>query len=276
MKIKYNHARPFPKLLINLLLLAVSGILVYLICVQKTTALLMEWYEIFGKFLCDYDDILIAVILGANFLELLDFCIYSKRDEVINANYEYMQDHIGLLTFFKQYFAPLFAKGPYLFATEEKGSVFLRKAGNLITGLVKMIYWLAMALVLIAMAIHLDFRNFVISGNHDYIFTVLVLLACVNCNIFVYVFYKITPLYSARTYTLVTYYSDGSRTQTPKSQNNLVAMLLLSAFIYLYFTVFYLFAFGTKLKRMVETNRLLKFLNRCGEPESMLAFYRYK
>lgn len=94
-------------------MLALIAIGAYYLCVKKQVSWLSEKYELFGKCVYDNDKILIIVILGANLLELVDFFISSKRDEAINANYEYLMNHIGFLTFFKQYFSPLFAKGPY-------------------------------------------------------------------------------------------------------------------------------------------------------------------
>ena len=276
MSVKFNKAKPFSKILISVFLLAIVYIAARFAVINQSTERIIDLYATFGKFICEYDIILISIILGVNLLELIDYFVNSKRDEAINANYEYLMGHIGFLTFFKQYFAPMFAKGPYIFATEDKNFSFIRKLVNFIVGIVKFAFWLIMILLFIAMASKQEVKDTVINGNKDYIFTALVLFACINCNIFIYVLYKISPLYSSRTYKVVTYYSDGSVTAETKSQSNFVAMLILSAFIYIYFSVFYFSCMSTKLKRIIETDRFCRFLKKCGDNESILAFYREK
>lgn len=276
MSVRYNRAKPFPKLLMTLLLLAITAVPVYLVCVKMSPEEATSLHESFGNFICTYDTPLIAVILAVNLIELIDFTAYAKRDEVIHSNYEYLRGHIGFVTFFKQYFAPLFAKGPYHFASEEKASSHVRKAVNLLIGAVKYLYWLALILVPLAMAVKPGFSAAVRGADPDYGFTVAVLLACINCNIFLYVLYRCLPLYESRSYYLVTYYTDGTSTSTEHAHSNFVAMLLLSAIIYAYESVFYFSAFGNKLVRSVETDRLNRFLRKCDTNQSMLQFYREK
>lgn len=276
MSVRFNRAKPFPKLLMTLFLLAVTAVPVYLICVKMPLEEVSSLYESFGKFICTFDTPLIAVILVINVIELIDFTVYAKRDEVIHSNYEYLRGHIGLGTFFKQYFAPLFAKGPYHFASEEKTSSYVRKIFNLLIGVVKYLYWLAVILVPLAMAIKPGFAAVVRGADADYAFTVLVLLACINCNIFLYVLYRCLPLYESRSYYLVTYYTDGTSSTTEHARSNFVAMLLLSAVIYAYESMFYFSAFSNKLVRSVETDRLNRFLRKCDTNQSMLQFYREK
>lgn len=276
MSIKFNKAKPFPKKLITIFLLALVAICAYYLCINKPVSWLSEKYELFGKFVYDNDKILIIVILGANLLELVDFFISSKRDEAINANYEYLMDHIGFLTFFKQYFSPLFAKGPYFFATEDRRVAVLRKFVNFLSGIIKFVYWLVIILLIIAMISKPELKEIILNGSRDYIFTIFVIFLCINCNIFVYVLYKISPLYSSTTYRVDTYYSDGKITSQTKSNSNLVAMLLLGALIYVYFSLFYFSAFSTKLKRMIETDRFLRFVDKCDSSISILSFYYEK
>jgi len=274
MELRFNRARPFPKFLFTFLLLAVTGVAICMVSVRQSTQQLTEWYGTLGKFVCEHDRLLIAVLLCVNLVGLIDFVIFGKRDEVINANYEYLRGRIGLRTFFAQYFAPIFTEGPYVFATEEKKSAFPRKLFNTLAGLLKFACWLIFVLVIAAGFYNPEFRAVITEGNHDYIFTLLVLFACINCDVFLWVLYRITPFYSARSYELITYYSDGTTTSRTESRNNLVAMLLLSAFVYAYFSVFYFAVFAGRLKRNAETNRLCRFLKKCCYEESMLKFYR--
>jgi len=276
MEVQYNKARPFPKFIFTVILLLVIAVAVYLVCFTIPASRLIDYYEMFGGFICRYDKPLIAFIVIVNVLELIDYFVFAKRDEAINANYEYMQNHIGMRVFFKQYFAPMFTKGPYIFATEEKKSAPIRKIVNLFAGLVKFIFWLAFALIILSGFFHPDFKSVLTEGNRDYFFTAIVLFAFTNCNVFVYALYRITPLYSSRTYLVETYYSDHSSVTTERTESNVIAIIFLSAFIYLYFSVLYIFAFANKLVRTVETNRLLGFIGKSDDFESMLSFYEYK
>mgnify|MGYP006934517136 CR=1 FL=1 len=273
---KYNYAKPFRKILVNILLLLILGLALYYINGKNSNIKIVDLYEKIGSFICKYDVYLIGVILGVNILELIDFIIYSKRDEVINSNFEYLQGNIGILTFFKQYFAPLFTKGPYIFASEEKLSAPIRKLFNFLTGLVKFAYWLVIITLILSMNYQHELSNLLINGNRNYAYTMLILFLCINCNVFVYALYRITPLYEARTYKIITYYSDGSSKSRTESRSNFMAILILSIVIYLYFSLLYLFEFANKIIRIIETNKLLRFLNKCDSNQCLLRFYREK
>lgn len=272
-KTELKKVKPFPKFVISLLLLLVVVGLGYFLCLQPSTHQLTQRYESLGQFICKYDIALICFILVMNVIELIDFAINAKRDEAINANYEAMLGHIHLLGFFKQYFAPLFAKGPFIFASEEKKVAAPRKIIHLVVGTIKWLYWLVFILLFIAMMSKPEFKTVILEGNRDYIFTAFVLFLCTNCNIVLYAFYKISPLYSSRTYEIVTYYTDGTTKRETKSQSNFVAMLLLSIAIYLFFSVFYFLSFATKINRTIETNRFSRFLKKSRENQSILNFY---
>lgn len=160
-----------------------------------------------------------------------------------------------------------------LFATEDRRVVVLRKIINFLSGIIKFIYWLVIILLIIAMISKPELKEIILNGSRDYIFTIFVLFLCINCNIFVYLLYKISPLYSSTTYRVDTYYSDRKVSSQTKSSSNLVAMLLLGALIYIHFSLFYFLAFSTKLKRMIETGSFLNFVDKCDSNISILSFY---
>ena len=174
-KTELKKVKPFPKFVISLLLLLVVVGLGYFLCLQPSTDQLTHRYETFGQFICKYDIALICFILVMNVIELIDFAINAKRDEAINANYEAMLGHIHLLGFFKQYFAPLFAKGPFIFASEEEKVAAPRKIIHLVVGTIKWLYWLVFILLFIAMMSKPEFKTVILEGNRDYIFTAFVL-----------------------------------------------------------------------------------------------------
>ncbi len=117
---------------------------------KKQVSWLSEKYELFGKFVYDNDKILIIVILGANLLELVDFFISSKRDEAINANYEYLMNHIGFFNIFQTILFSSICKRTILFATEDRRVAVLRKIINFLSGIIKFMYWLVIILLIIA------------------------------------------------------------------------------------------------------------------------------
>ena len=244
MQVRYNTAKPFPKIAITLLLTAIVAVGLYF-AAQIPAEQSGKLFVSLGEFVCKYDVALITAIVAINIIELVDYFVFAKRDEVINANFELMQNHIGMLSFFKQYFAPLFTHGPYIFATEERKSALLRKAVNLIVGLLKFAIW-------------------------------LVLSALINCNVFVYALYRVLPFYDVTTYEIVSHYTDGSTKTTKEHQSNIVALILISAVVYLISTVFYPSALANKIVRNIETNKFCRFVDNSDYNESILSFYREK
>ena len=276
MKNQYNYARPFPKGILTFLLLAIAAYFVYSVGIKPDLSALRDRFTAFGKIICKYDVAFISVILIFNAVELVDFFVFAKRDEIINANFEYLQGHIGIRTFFKQYFAPMFTTGPYIFASEERNSALWRKLSNGIVGLVKYFCWLVAISVFVTAGANADFRAFLAESNPDYLYTLLILFACVNCNIFLFVLYRITPLYESRSYDLITYYSDGTTTTRTENRSNFIAMILLSAIVYVLFSAFYFTVFSQKLVRSIETSRFVRFADRQENHHSILSFYREK
>lgn len=275
MQVRYNTAKPFPKIAITLLLTAIVAVGLYF-AAQIPAEQSGKLFVSLGEFVCKYDVALITAIVAINIIELVDYFVFAKRDEVINANFELMQNHIGMLSFFKQYFAPLFTAGPYIFATEERKSALLRKAVNLIVGLLKFAIWLVVAAVIGVRALNPQFADIVGSADPDYLYTLLVLSALINCNVFVYALYRVLPFYNVRTYEIVRRYSDGSTRTTEEHHTNFVAMILLSAVIYLFLTVFYPSALANKIVRNIETNKFCRFVDNSDYNESILSFYREK
>jgi len=266
----------FPKILITLLLLALTAFIVYTHATTHTSQELVAWYEKAGDFVCRYDMVLIGIILAVNLVELIDWIVCAKRDTVINANYEWLQGHMGCTTFFKHYFAPMFCKGPYIFATEEAGSAWIRVIIGLVSGVVKFAYWLLILLVASGEVLSEEYYNAVTQGNPDYWFTFWVLFACINCNVFVYGLYRMLPLYEVREYEVERHYSDGSVTRSRESSGNFLMIAILAVLIYGFYSAYYLLPFGSKLNRCIETWRFKSFVDRSRYNESILDFYRNK
>lgn len=271
-----KKAKAFPKTLITIVLLLVTALIVYYHCMQHSTEDLVRWFESLGAFICRYDNLLIGIILGVNVIELIDYIACEKRDEVINASYELMKGHTGLFTMFKQYFATMFCKGPYIFATEESGSSVVRMLIGLLSGVVKYVYWLVVLLVSAGMTVNPDFYTAVLESDPDYAFTLFVLYACINCNVFVYALYRILPFYSTREYDLITYYSDGSSTRQRKVDSNFIALLFLSAIMYAYCSAYYILPFSGKLNRCIETLRFKGYLNQSSGNRCIMDYYRHR
>ncbi len=275
MQVRYNTAKPFPKIAITLLLTAIVAVGLYF-AAQIPAEQSGKLFVSLGEFVCKYDVALITAIVAINIIELVDYFVFAKRDEVINANLELMQNHIGMLSFFKQYFAPLFTHGPYIFATEERKSALLRKAVNLIVGLLKFAIWLVVAAVIVVRALNPQFADIVAKANADYMYTILVLSALINCNVFVYALYRVLPFYDVTTYEIVSHYTDGSTKTTKEHQSNIVALILISAVVYLISTVFYPSVLANKIVRNIETNKFCRFVDNSDYNESILSFYQEK
>ena len=271
-----KKARAFPKFLITLSLFALTAYILYTLCWQTDTAVLIGLYEQFGAFICKYDMVLIGIILAVNLVELIDMVACGKRDETINVNYEYMQGHMSLFTMFKHFFAPMFCKGPYIFATEESKSSLIRMVIGFVSGAVKYVYWLAILLVGCAMTLNMEFYDAVLYGNPDYWYTAMILYLCINCNIFLFALISMLPMYQTREYTLVTYYSDGSSTSSRQTSSNFIAIVILSAIIYFCYSAYYIFPLSSKLNRCVETLRFKGFVNSSRSNVCILDYYRHK
>ena len=249
--------KAFPGILLTFALLILSAGVLYLSVILPSSDAVMKWFIRLGTFLDRYDTILIGILVAVNVIELMDYLIYAKRDEVINANYEARTSrHLGFGTMFKQYFAAETCRGPYIFAEEEQRSAFPRIVNALIVGIVKFVMWLLLLTMIIGMIAKPDVYNYALTEGADYAFTAFVLWFFLNCSMFVYALYRILPLHQLRTYTLITYYSDGSSTSSKQSDSNIIAIVILAAILYLYSTAYYIVSFSRKLRRIFETKRL--------------------
>lgn len=257
----------FPKIIITLLLLLLTAGAFWLFAVQPSDEAFSQWFCDLGEFICRYDKVLIGILLAVNLAELIDILIFAKRDEVINVTFESATSkRISLLTAFKNYFAGIFTRGPFLFATEELGSAIPRLILHLVVVVVKFVSWLVLLIAIMGMGFRTELYEFAMNEGVDYSFTLLVLYACLNCSILVYALYRILPLHEARTYKVITYYTDGSSTRGYETKSNFIAILILTAFIYLFYSAYYILPASSRILRMIETGRLRSFLDR--EPDN--------
>ena len=269
-----SKRRPFPQILLTLLLLGVTALAVYFFVITPPVSSFMEWYIAFGEFICRYDTILIGVLLVVNLVELVDIVIFAKRDETINAVYELATSKsIGLVAMFNQYFSGITSRAPLIFAEEERGSMTPRLVVNLAVGAVKFIAWLTLFLSTVGMIVHEDVYNFAMSEGRDYAFTTLVLLCCLNVSVLAYALYRMLPLHESRSYETITYYTDGSVTREITHQSNYIAILFVAGVIYLFGTAYYIFPLSSKVVRAIETARLSPFLLETRGEECIWQFY---
>ena len=271
-----ERRKPFPSILITLALLVIVALIAYFACYLPSVEDAVASYEKFGKFICDADIVLIVIIVVANVVEFVSFVKYGKRDEAINREYEYLNNKFTLFTFFKHYFAPIFVKGPYLYATEERDSAKPRIIVNLVVSAIKFVYWIALFMVVVCSVLKPEYNEAMLAGNPDYAFTIWILYLLINCNVFIFAIYRLLPAYESQEYEVVTYYSDGSRTTGRETRTNVLAILILSVIIYLYYSALYLTAFSNKLNRTIETTRFTKFIDDNREYVCMKDFYKSK
>ena len=257
-----KRARPFPKILVTLALLAITAAVVYFVAVKPSTETVMATFKGFGEFICKYDKLLIGILIVVNLVELIDILIFAKRDECINAHYEVnVSKSFSLGQFFRQYFAGSHSRAPLIYATEEQPSALPRIIICAATGAIKFVFWLALFVGAAAMLAKPEIHEFSIGEGADYSFTMFVLFFFLNVHVLVYALYRILPLHESRTYETVTYYSDGSSVRGTETRTNIIAMLVLTAMIYMFYSAYYIFPLTRKTSRVVETIRFYKLLD---------------
>ena len=266
--------KAFPKFLLVFLLLCLTAGAVYLFALTPSAATVGQQFRSFGEFICKYDTILIGILLAVNLIELIDIFVYTKRDETINALFKSAtQKSIRLSDFFFHYFSGAFANGPLIFATQEQKSAKPRIIISLVTGIVKFISWLVILVMVMGMSFHTEVYDFAMTEGADYAFTIFVLFACINCNIFVYALYRCLPLHETREYITITYYSDGSQTRGKSYSSNLIAILFLSGVLYMFYSAYYVLPFARKLSRCIETARFNSYLEKSDYNECLWHYY---
>lgn len=272
---RYNYAKPFPKILVTIFLLIVTVVIFYLVRSNLyifDTITYKEQIEKAINIIINYGKYFALAIIILNVIELIDYIVNAKRDEVINANLEYMNNNIGIRVFFKHYFAPLFTKGPYMFASQEKAIGQRRRFINTIISIIKYIYWVVFGCLLL-ICFYYKGQD---SQKQSLYINVAIIFSCINCNVFVYALYRILPLYEAQSYDLITYYSDGTSSSRQETHSNFIAIILVGGFVYIYYSIFYISCFANRLVRGIETKRFKKFIKKCDTDQSILSFYRYK
>lgn len=269
-----SRTRAFPSILISLLLLAVSAGAVYLFAILPGEEGFLQWFIGLGEFICQYDTILIGILVVINLLELADMLIFAKRDEYINMHFESANNsNFSFLLFFKHYFSGLTCRGPLIFAVEEQGSAIPRMIITLLSAVVKFVFWLLSMIATVGMILYPAVYDFSMGEGADYSFTIMVLLLCLNCAVFVYALYRILPLHESREYTVIHYYSDGSRSSSTETSSNLFAILFLTGFLYLFYTGYYIIQLSHKIGRTIETFRFGSYIDGAYSDISMLDFY---
>ena len=271
---KTQGAKPFPKILVTLLLLAITVAAIYFLVILPSPDDSINLFSAFGEFICKYDTVLIGILVAVNLVELIDIIIFAKRDETINAVYEMATSKsIGLNAMFSQFFSGITSRAPLIFAEEERGSALPRVIINLAVSAVKFISWLALLLPVAGMIFNPAIYDFALGDGKDYAFTVLVLLVFLNCNVFIYALYRVLPLHETRTYETIYYYTDGSSSRETRHESNFIAIVFVAAILYLFHTAYYVIPLSSKLTRSIETARLSKFLDECGGDYCLWNFY---
>ena len=269
-----SRTRAFPSILVAILLLLVTAGLAYLLAVLPGEEGFLEWFKAFGQFICDYDIALIVILVGINVVELADILIFAKRDECINLHFESAHtENPGMLTFFKHYFSGITCRGPLIFAVEEQRSAIPRMIITLLSSVIKFIIWLFCAIATVGIILYPTVYDFSIGEGADYNFTIWVLLLFLNCAVPVYALYRIMPLHESREYTVVTYYTDGSSSTSRETSSNIIAILILTAIIYLFYTGYYIIQLSYKICRTIETLRFGKYIDGAYSDVSILDFY---
>ena len=269
-----SRTRAFPKIIITILLLLISAGAAYLFAVMPGEEGFLQWFIGFGEFICKYDTILIGILIVVNVIELADMLIFAKRDEYINMHFESANNsNFSFLLFFKHYFSGLTCRGPLIFAVEEQGSAIPRMVITLVSSVIKFVFWLLSMVAAVGMIIYPAVYDFSMGEGADYAFTVMVLLLCLNCAVFVYALYRILPLHESREYTVIHYYSDGSRSSSTETSSNLFAILFLTGFLYLFYTGYYIIQLSHKIGRTIETIRFGNYIDGSYSDISIVDFY---
>lgn len=269
-----SRTRAFPSILVSLLLLALSGGIVYLLAVVPGEEGFLAWFTAFGEFICKYDVILIGILVVVNLVELADMIIFAKRDEYINRHFEYVHSkNLSMLLFFKHYFSGLTCRGPLIFAVEEQGSAIPRIIITLVSSVVKFVFWIISLSATVGMILYPSVYDFSMAEGADYSFTTMVLLLFLNCAVFVYALYRILPLHEVREYTVINYYSDGSRSTSTETSSNLFAILFLTGFLYLFYTGYYGIQLSHKICRTIETLRFGSYIDGSYSDISIMDYY---
>ena len=266
--------KPFPKILLILLLLAITVAAVYFFAIIKGADEFIEWFSGFGEFICKYDTVLIGILLGVNLVEIIDVIIFAKRDETINAVFELKANSsIGVITLFKHYFSGICCRGPLMYTASEARSALIRIIISAVTGVIKFIAWIFVLIAAVGMCMSDEVYNYAIGDGIDYAFTVFVLLMCINCGVFIYALYRILPLHETRTYDVVTQYSDGSTTRHTEHRSNFIGIVFMAGVLYMFSTAYYIFPLSTKLARIIETFRLDGYFESEEYERNMTDFY---
>ncbi len=269
-----SRNRAFPSFLVSLLLLLVSGGIVYLLAVLPGEEGFLAWFTAFGEFICKYDVILIGILVVVNVVELGDMIIFAKRDEYIDRHFEYIHSkNLSMLLFFKHYFSSLTCRGPLIFAVEEQGSAIPRIIITLVSSVVKFVFWIISLSATVGMILYPAVYDFSLAEGADYSFTTMVLLLFLNCAVFVYALYRILPLHEVREYTTITYYTDGSSTKSRGSSSNIIAILILSGILYLFYTGYYGIQLSHKICRTIETFRFGNYIDGSYSDISIMDYY---
>ncbi|MBR7182309.1 MAG: hypothetical protein IKD28_05980 [Clostridia bacterium] len=254
--------RPFPKILLTLGVLAVALLILYLTAIAPDAEAVGGWFRTFGEFICKYDTVLIGFLIVVNLVELADAIYFAPRDQTINANYEVRaSENLSMLAMFKQYFAGYTSRAPLIFASEERQSALPRLIICAATAVIKFICWIFLAIAIVAMIAKPEVYDYAMAEGADYGFTVVVLYLFLNSGFLVYALYRMLPLHESRTYEVTTYYSDGSQSTSKETQTNLFAILILTAFLYLFYSSYYVLPVSSKLNRCIETLRFKRFLD---------------
>lgn len=270
----YSKRRAIPKFLISFVLLVLTaGAVVHFAYLPSEDAV-MSWFCFVGEFVCKYDTILIGILLGINLIEFIDLVVFAKRDEEINKSFELAAGNsIGFLTLFKHYFLGVYCRGPFIYATQERGSALPRTIITLTTNIIKFAAWVILMLSAAGTIFKESVYEFSITEGADYNFTIFVLLLCLNCNIFAFALYRMLPLHESRTYKVTEYYSDGSRKTSTEHSSNFIAILILSGILYLLYTAYFIFPLSNKIARSIETSRFCKFIDDSQYNECIWDFY---
>jgi hypothetical protein len=268
------NVRKFPKIIITLLLLAITAGSIYFFAILPDTETLMAWFIAFGEFICRYDTLLIGALVAVNILELVDIIISAKRDEYINAHFEYATSkNISLANMFLHYFAGLFCHGPYIYSTEEQPYSLIRVIISFVTTVTKLLAWLVVVVTVVIMYGRTEIYEFVLGEGIDYVFTLVVLFAFLNCGVIVYALYRMLPLHEMRAYDVVSYYGDGSVTRRTEYSSNIIAILFIGGVIYLFESAYYIFFASTKIVRIIETMRFSAYLDEIPDRACILDYY---
>ena len=266
--------RAFPKFLVTLALFLLSAGAIVLFAYLPSEDTVLWWFRTLGEFICRYDTVLIGILLVVNLVEFIDLVVFAKRDEVINKTFEMAtRKNISFFALFKHYFLGMYCRGPLIYATQERSSSLPRMLITFITNTIKFVFWFVLMVTAAGTILKPAVYDFSMAEGVDYNFTMLVLLLFLNCNIFLFALYRILPLHEGRSYKVTEYYSDGSSQSYTSHTSNFVAILILSAILYGFYTSYFIFPYSSKIVRCIETLRFNKYVDESRYNECIRDFY---